>query len=89
MSDTDHTPAVWQPIATAPRSGEPFIAASRVFWRRTANLAYWQVDIWRFEDDEFWPDSDTETKFGDYEIWCPIPPYPTMPPYNDNGSKGS
>ena len=35
----------------------------------------------------------------DYEIWCPIPPYPTMPPRllfaakqppcDDNGSKGS
>ncbi len=99
MSDADHTPAVWQPIETAPRSGEPFIAASRLFWAETADLAYWQTDIWRFDDDEFSTDSDPGIEFEAYEIWCPIPPYPTMPPRllfaakqpprDDNGSKGS
>lgn len=74
----DQTETTWQPIATAPKTEERFIAAARILKTGTREFLYWQTDVWWFTEGEFKTDSDNGIWFDDCEIWSPIPPYPEM-----------
>lgn len=70
--------SVWQPLPTAPQTGERFIAAARIFKRGTKELLYWQTDVWFFSEGRFETDGDPGIWFEDCEIWCAIPEYPEI-----------
>lgn len=71
---------IWQPIATAPQSGDRFIAIARIFRTGTKELLYWQTDVWRFDEGQFVTDADPGIWFEDCEFWCAIPAYPEVGP---------
>ena len=62
----------WQPIETAPQSGERFVAAARIVKTGTKEFLYWQTDVWWFDEGEFQTDADPGIWFDDCEIWLKL-----------------
>jgi hypothetical protein len=72
--------ARWQPIATAPQTGENFVAAARICRAGTKEVLFWQTDVWYFSEGEFKTEADPGLDFDECEIWCALPEYPASIP---------
>jgi hypothetical protein len=67
----------WQPIETAPRDGNDFLACGSYLYPGDKSVT-WYMDIVGYSGDPDWPWESDEGKCkpDSYSHWMPLPPAP-------------
>lgn len=68
----------WQPISSAPRDGQRFLATLRVHHAKDGSFSHHDMHVIAVDDEtgEIDPDFDQGWGIEDYEFWMPLPAPP-------------